>query len=543
MDTPQGMLDVITINGVPFSKRAEVEYRHDYAQIAADIRANKLQECAAYRTLILKDLWFVLYFIVKPFSSEAERGFVNHPFVVGACREIESGHNDFTLDVWARFHFKSSILTVAETIQAVLRNPEEVTGIFSYARPVAKKFLFTIKEIFQREAILKSCFPEIVWENPEKEAPLWSLDEGIVHQRKTNRKEATISAFGLTEGMPTGLHFNRRIYDDIVTEDIADSVDIMESVKEKFDSSQNLGTFSGTHRVIGTYYHHNDPLTYISGKKDIETGEKKYLLRKKPGSVDGTANGKPVLLSKKQWNDLKLTRTFYPQQLCDPSPKGETKLDSRLLKDISPDKIPQNVYKFMIIDPAGDSKDGKGDAWAMLVCGVEPTADEVGTSNVFITGAIISPLGESEAIEEAVRLYVAGGIILKVGVEKVGLSTVEIHLANSLKARGRNVSIDSGSLVILRPGGRKKKDRIERALSWPLNNGKLHVSTSVPTTVRDRLRAEMDKFPYWHDDGLDAFSYLYDVIKDYNFIRRQPSQEEKESKRIRSHTEHGWLRA
>ncbi|PIW33319.1 MAG: hypothetical protein COW28_04135, partial [bacterium (Candidatus Ratteibacteria) CG15_BIG_FIL_POST_REV_8_21_14_020_41_12] len=63
------------------------------------------------------------------------------------------------------------------------------------------------------------AFPDVVWRNPKRDAPLWSLDEGLVFKRKTNRKEPTISAWGLTEGMPTGLHFERRVYDDIVTED------------------------------------------------------------------------------------------------------------------------------------------------------------------------------------------------------------------------------------------------------------------------------------------------------------------------------------
>jgi hypothetical protein len=28
----------------------------------------------------------------------------------------------------------------------------------------------------------------------------------------------------------------------------------------------------------------------------------------------------------------------------------------------------------------------------------------------------------------------------------------------------------------------------------------------------------MDKFPHWHDDGLDALSYLWDILKDHRFM-------------------------
>ena len=140
-----------------------------------------------------------------------------------------------------------------------------------------------------------------MWEDCEKEAPLWSLDEGIILNRTTNRKEPTIGAYGLIEGMPTALHFERRIYDDIVTQDIGDSVDEMEKVKRRFDNSQNLKTLTtGLHRVVGTYYHHNDPLVYIKGKQTFD-GVPRYAVRFKPATHNGEANGRPVLMSQDRW--------------------------------------------------------------------------------------------------------------------------------------------------------------------------------------------------------------------------------------------------
>jgi hypothetical protein len=59
-----------------------------------------------------------------------------------------------------------------------------------------------------------------------------------------------------------------------------------------------------------------------------------------------------------------------------------------------------------------------------------------------------------------------------------------------------------------------KQARIVENLSWPLVNGKLWISTAIPSAYRERLKLEMSKFPYWHDDGLDALSYIYDMLKD-----------------------------
>ena len=42
-------------------------------------------------------------------------------------------------------------------------------------------------------------------------------------------------------------------------------------------------------------------------------------------------------------------------------------------------------------------------------------------------------------------MYLDAGIIKKVGIEKVGISTTHIHFAKALKAVGRHVSFDSDS--------------------------------------------------------------------------------------------------
>ena len=496
-------------------------YKYDYAKIFSYIREGRIDYTETYRKLILNDLFFVLFFVVHPFNPKGEYT-VNHPFIVDACRQVEEGPDDFTLDLWARFHYKSSIITTAETIQYVARNPELTTGIFSYANKPAKKFLFSLREICENEKILNKCFPEIFWENPKKDAPLWSIDEGIILGRASNRREATISSYGLTEGMPTGSHFERRIYDDIVTEDIADSVDVMEKVKEKFDSSQNLTTDGGTHRVTGTPYHFADPLNYIKDKKNIyDPNLSAYYLRIKSASDDGSINGKPVLLSQKTFDNLKITSTFACQQLLDPTPIGIRRLDSTMLLDIESEFVPKNLYKFMIIDPAGDKNSigSKRDDWAIGIFGVEPKADDMGLSRVFLLDALIDQLDEDDAPNEIVRMYLKHGRIMQIGVEKVALSTTELHVSQALEKRRIFISTENRSLVLLRPAGRKKEKRIERALAYPLYNGKLFMSKSVPKVFRDKLRLEMDTFPYAvHDDGLDMWSYLYDMLADFRFM-------------------------
>lgn len=542
---------MISVNGVPFEKVAGCNYRYDYEEIAKKIKAGFVDvvtkipwngkdpntglpyELSIWRNVIKTDLWFVVYFILKPWGDEAGRLRANSPFVVNACREVEDGPKDLTLDIWAREFFKSSIITKAETIQFTVSNPESSTGIFSHTRPAAKKFMDSIRAVFQSSGLLRDCFRDVVWADCERDAPLWS-EEGLILKRVSTRSEPTVSAWGLVEGMPTGAHFERMVFDDIVTDDIKDSPDQMEKVKEKFDLAQHLGKEGGHQRVIGTFYHHNDPLVYVRDKKTLAGDKSQYFLRVKPGTHDGTANGRPVMISQERLDFLKGTKGFNCQILCNPTPVHARKLNPDFLNRIEPKFIPKNVFRVMVIDQAGDlasnkNKDG-GDSWAMGVFGVEPALDAAGQHRVFLEDLWVTPASSSEAIDQAIRMYLRAGIVHKLGVEKVGISTTHQHVADALKAHGRHVEFgdaiwDVG--VLLRPAGREKKKFIEDAVAWPLNNGKLFYSTSIQKSYIDRLKLEMTNFPAWHDDALNILAYLYDVTANVpigSFVVTTPSR-------------------
>ena len=462
-----------------------------------------------YRELILKDLWFIVFAV---FEIQA----ANHPFVVKACRDVQFGPKDYTLDLWGREHFKSTIITKAETIQEILNNPEERIGIFSHTRANAKGFLRPIKNLFEESDLLKTCFPDILYQKPESEAPKWSEDEGIIVKRKGSYTESTVEAWGLIEGMPTSRHYTKRKYDDIMTQDYVNSPDQMMELAEKFDHSQNLGTDGGTHRVIGTPYHYNDVYALLRKKKD-PLGKNVYNVRLKPSTDNGKINGKPVLISQQRLDNLKLDlKVFNSQHLLDPSPVGVRALDSSYLNYIPHDKIPQHLYKFMLVDPAGDDKDGLGDSWSIMVFGVDPFLDDLGASDIYILDGLVTPLREEAAPRDIATIYKRNGMILQLGVEKVGISTAEIHVKNALLQEGIYISQEEGTLVVLRPGGLDNEKRIQKLVPWSLFNRKINIDERVPEALKMRIQMEMDQFPFWHDDFLTTLAYLYPMVQDYH---------------------------
>lgn len=494
-----------------FKPRKDCNYKFNYEQIFADIASGKLDETATFRNLIQNDLFFIVYFVmgIPP---------ANHPFIVDSCKLIEDGPKSNTLDIWAREHFKSTIITIGETIQEIVKNPEKTHAIFSFKKSAAEQFLDSIRQTLKKPIMVK-CFPEILYENPETQAHRWSLQNGIVVKRRSvSRKEATVAAFGLVEGMPTGGHYDRRIYDDVETADLAKNPDQLDKCFSQFEMSDFLGTNGGTKRVVGTFYHHAGPLVRIM-EIERKCGGLMYKSRIIPGSVDGTPNGEPVFVSEDRWEELQVGQHFNQQILCDPKPSSNRSLESEYLTPVEPEFIPPDILKFMLIDPAGDQATQKNgaDSWAMGVFGVQPNVDELGISNIYILDLEIKPRTHAEAVEAAVRMYMRNGMIMKLGIEKVGQSTAEIHIANALAVHHRHVSLESSTLELLKPSGRSKVDRIVETLQWALLNNKWFYSTDITKHDIKRLKEEMDKFPVWHDDGLDICAYLYDMIKGYHF--------------------------
>jgi len=178
-----------------------------------------INRCAAGGSLGYDDLAFMgcndRYFLLMALLQRKDG---LHPWLFDRCREVEADPDGY-LDLWARYHWKTSIITYAGTIQEVVCDPDISVCIFSVTRPVATKFLRQIKQSFERNQLLKRVYADVLWPNPKADAPWWSEESGIVVRRspQNSKKEATVEAWGLVDGQPAGPHFDMLVYDDVVT--------------------------------------------------------------------------------------------------------------------------------------------------------------------------------------------------------------------------------------------------------------------------------------------------------------------------------------
>lgn len=449
-----------------------------------------LTEC--FRWLCRNDLYFLLRYGLG-------RKDCDNDWVFERCREVQASPNGH-LDLWAREHYKSTIITFGLTIQDILIDPEVTIGIFSHTRPIAKAFLRQIKREFEANETLKAWFSDILWANPTKDSPKWSEDEGITVRRRGNPKEATVEAWGLVDGQPTSKHYAKLVYDDVVTDKSVTTPEMMAKTTDALSLSYNLGARDGVRRFIGTRYHYNDTYGAI-----IERGTVQQ--RVYPATRDGTVDGEPVFLTREKLAEKR--RDFGPyvfgcQMLQDPRADETQGFKDEWLRFYTPSTAKgMNVYA--LYDPASSKKKGS-DYTAAWVVGL--AAD----SNVYILDMVRDRLSLTQRAEMVFNHHQRWQP-LRVGYERYGMMA-DIEHINDRQDR------ENYRFQIRELGGpMPKNDRIRRLI--PLfEQGRIWLPEQLMKTnyegvesdlVKTFLEQEYRPFPVAvHDDMLDALSRLLD---------------------------------
>lgn len=286
-----------------------------------------------------------------------------HKWLYDRCREVEANPDDH-LDLWAREHYKSTIITFAGCIQEIIKDPEITIGIFSHTKGVALKFWQQIKQELESNQRLIATFPEIFYANPSKESPRWSEQKGLCVKRKNNPKEATLEAHGLVDGMPTGAHFRLRIYDDVVTIESVNTPDQIAKVTRAWELSDNLGMSGGRKWHIGTRYHFGDTYGIILERNALKS-------RLYAATDNGQPDGNPVLLSPEEWEAKKIIQgpaTLACQMLQNPIAGQQAMFN---ILDIQKYEIrPATLNVYILVDPARSMKKGSANT-AIAAIGVD----------------------------------------------------------------------------------------------------------------------------------------------------------------------------
>ena len=437
--SPAPSLDAVSksLRNVPFSDILRVW----------DLLDDNGTNLAAVRTLCLIDRFYLL---VKGLN----RTDVWHPWLYERCREVEAQPDGY-LDLWARFHYKSTIITYAGIIQEVLKNPDITVAIFSHTAPIAKGFLSQIKNELETNELLKHVFADILYSDPRSASPRWSLDAGIVVKRKGNPKESTIEAHGLVDGQPVSRHYMLRVYDDVVTPESVSTPEQITKTTKAVSVSDNLGTEHGRCWWIGTRYSFADTYADLM-KRNVCTP------RVHPATHDGTKDGKPVLFAPEVWAERvknQLEQDIACQMLQNPLAGTQRWFD--------PDDLqiyewrPDTLMVYLTCDPARSKKKSSANT-AMAVMGIDYAGRK------YLLDGFDHKMNLAERWQGLRDLWakwrVAPGVIgVKVGYERFGA----IADMDYFEERIRVENVEGLSIETLEwpaDGEGSKDDRVQRLL-------------------------------------------------------------------------------
>ena len=458
-----------------------------------------------------------------------------HPWIYERSREVEA-YRDNHLDLWARFHYKSSIITFLGAIQEILCNPDITIGLLSYSARQAKPFLRQIMQEFDSNEKLKQLYPDILWEKPRLQAPKWAENEGICVKRMANPKEQTIEAHGLVDGQPTGRHFDLIIYDDVVVQDAVTTPDQIKKTTTQWELSLNLGsTHSPRYQYAGTRYSYGDTYGTILQRAAVKP-------RIHPATVNGQMDGDPIFLEKERWEEIKKTTSTYIvacQQLLNPIVGSDISFKGEWWREWEIRPYTLNVY--VMCDPAHSRKKASNRT-AVAVVGVDANY------NKYLLDGVCHRLSLSERwnfIKTIRRKWKAAPGVreVKIGYERYGAQSDIEHFKEMMRIEGSSFPIYELNWA---GGGnsQSKVDRIQR-LEPDLKDGSFFFPystdekrlTSHQKEMQERKqsfliskkiirkdeeghsydladwvkRNEYDLFPTIHPDFLDALSRIYDM--------------------------------
>lgn len=277
------------------------------------------------------------------------------------CREVEASPDGW-LDLWSRFHYKSTIITLAGTVQEILRNPDVTIGILSYTKPVANKFVDQIRRALEMPELAR-LYPDILWEKPPRLN--WSTQGGLIVKRTSNPKEPTVSGSGLVDGQPIGMHYALRIYDDVVVPASVTTPEQIVKTTDAWELSLALGTEDGGRAwYAGTRYHPDDTYSAILARGTLK--ERRRLC------VD--AAGNPTMMRREALESLRRDMgpgTWSAQMLQNPVASGVRMFKDEWLLFYSLE-VPldyNKLVKCIFIDSA-NAKKKDSDYTTMLVMGL-----------------------------------------------------------------------------------------------------------------------------------------------------------------------------
>lgn len=453
-----------------------------------------------------------------------------------------------------RDHYKSTIVTISDSVQMALPNVANVQA-YPYSlgpniklllshevREKAAKFLYEVTAAFTKKPLMLALFPEVIPSKRVHRINKWELEL----PNTSHHKEPTFDTIG-AGGAAQGGHYNWLKLDDLVGEDARDSETVMGRVLLWFDNVNSLLTrlrFDGWD-LIGTRWAYHDVYSHAMKRygidvsrsvlgcvpqKEIDKYQNGRLAVYARGAIE---KGKPLFPEEFPIEELNVLRkspmVWAAQYANNPLESGLNEFNYPL-KFYNVDAR-GNVVVFggeggsftrrlreldicIFTDPSmGESS--QSDPSGIVVTGTDAQL------NIFILETVKARLRPPDFIDELTRLFHKYDPRV-ISIEEVAFSAVYRYW---LEERATRSGI-SMPIRPYKPGSKKSKDARIRGLTHYFSTGQVYVAESMydfrdeyeqyPMTDDEHLLDALAQGPTWWKAGLSA-----EAQKDYEKAAQQ----------------------
>lgn len=267
---------------------------------------------------------------------------------------IKTGISIQRLWLWARGHFKTSIVTVADTVRLVVNVPDIRILITSNTIDISKKMVGEVKEHFVSNEMFRRVFRE--WcptVNSVGKVEFGNLESFTVLNRVKILKEPTVMCSGYGTNL-TGLHFDWIKADDLVTRDSVTNDTQIEQSREQFASLRSLFNNPEVPKidVVGTPYHFAD--VYAQIRKTHFYDKSIIPVKNENGEIAFkerfTETGIEALINDPMVGPFE----FSTQYMLNPIDPASAKFKEEWWQEY--ERLPEGCSEYICVDPASTQK-------------------------------------------------------------------------------------------------------------------------------------------------------------------------------------------
>jgi len=442
-----------------------------------------------------------------------------------------SGMGKRRLWLWARGHFKTSLITEAHSVWLIVNNPNIRILIVSNTISIAKTMLKKIREIFTSNEDFRYFFREFCPKENKDGKVEWGTTENFTVINRTKvQKEPTMMCAGIGTNL-TGLHFDKMKIDDLVTKDSVSNEEQIKASKEYYSSLRQLFDIptEPDEDISGTTYHFNDLYQDLLKNPDFE----KSII---PAKINDkivfherfTEEGLESILNDPSVGPWQ----YHAQYMLNPVNPQDAKFKSEWVEYY--DTLPEGLVEYICVDPASTRKK-KSDFTVIERWGIDHEGYH------YLLEGVRDKFTVFQRIDKLFEVVKRAKNLKRVKYEVLGGRHGDLE---NIRKRQRE---EQNSFLIeeTKSTNASKEDRIEQRLVGPYHAGMIRFPRKLSYKslydgktydfVQD-LITELLQFPHTvHDDCLDCQSQMFEerlafgdkpkVIKDFKWHAPTPEKQ------------------